>query len=291
MKKKTFGLLLLMVLIAGIIITGCSNDSDDVSTTMSMVTWANTFRSSSTTQNLLIGFGCSDSDISGLGTRTLTLPSNVSLSMSSLSGSYTAQHFYVGSSTADLGSMSDPHYESTQRQFSTGNYTSATTLNGTYTGTLGDKSKSFSFTQTGFMTALSENDVTLGSGGTAFDVTNGDTIILSNQTNTAYRYYCVIYNNALSDTTTENIWASADIRKIDYVDTDDLEDFLLNDTVAPVSGVVTFTVPGGILTAGTNKVRVDIYAVNTSTLNSDTTGDFRTIVIATSEIILDYNGQ
>lgn len=89
----------------------------------------------------------------------------------------------------------------------------------------------------------------------------------------------------------QNLWASADIREIDYVDTDAYADFLANDTKALVNGTVTFTIPGGILDTGADNVRVAIYAINTSTLNSDTTGEFKTLVVAFKELALSFTGQ
>lgn len=292
MKKRTMGLLMMTVIIAAIVICGCSTSNNDgESHTMSMIIWADSYSSSSANQNLLIGFGCSDSDISGIGTKSVVIPEGTQLTMSAITGSYTAQNYYVGNSTANLGPIDDPHYDTAQRQYSTGNYTQATYLNGIYNGAMGDKAKNFTFNQSNFLSHLSATDVTTGTGGTSFDVVNGDTITVSNQNDSSLRYYCVIYNSFVDTYNVQNLWSSADIRKIDYVDTDAYANFLANDTVAPVNGTVTFTVPGGILDAGTDNLRVVVYAVNTSTLNSDTTGEFRTLVVAFKELVLSYTGQ
>ncbi len=292
MKKRTMGLLMLTVIIAAFIICGCSTSNDDGEThTMSMVLWANTLSSNSTTQNLLTVFGCSDSDISGIGTKSVVIPDDTQLTMSKISGTYTAQNYYVGSSTNNLGPIDDPHFDTAQRQYSTGNYSQVTSLNGIYNGAMGEKAKNFTFNQTNFLSALSASDVATGTGGSSFDVVNGDTISIYNQNDSSLRYYCVIYNSFVDTYNVQNIWASADIRKIDYVDTDAYASFLTNDTVAPVNGTVTFSVPGGLLDAGTDNVSVVIYAINTSTLNSDTTGDFRTLVVAFKELPILFTGQ
>lgn len=292
MKKRTMGLLMMTVIIAAFIICGCSTTNDDGEThNMSMILWANSYSSSSATQNLLIAFGCSDSDISGIGTKSVVIPDDTQLTMSQMSGSYTAQNYYIGNSTANLGPIEDPYHESAQRQFSTGNYTQATSLNGVYNGAMGDKAKNFNFNQSSFMTPLSATDVATGTGGSVIDVINGDTITLYNQNDSSLRYYCVIYNGFTDNYNVQNMWSSADLRKIDYVDTDAYASFLANDTAAPVNGTVTFTIPGGILDTGTDNVTVVIYAVNTTTLNSDTTGDFKTLVVAFKELVINYTGQ
>ena len=292
MKKRTMGLLMVMVIITTIIICGCSTTNDDgESHTMSMILWANSYSSNSATQDLLIAFGCSDSNISGIGTKSVVIPDNTQLTMSQMSGSYTAQNYYIGNSTNNLGPIEDPHYDSAQRQYSTGNYTQATYLNGIYNGAMGDKAKNFTFNQSDFMTPLSSTDLATGTGGSIVDVVNGDTITLYNQNDSSLRYYCVIYNSFVDSYNVQNIWASADIRKIDYVDTDAYANFLANDTVAPVNGTVTFTIPGGILDAGTDNISVVVYAVNTTTLNSDTTGEFRTLVVAFKQLVVSYTGQ
>lgn len=300
MKKVTIGLLLIMVLAATIFIVGCGSDSnDDGSSTpsvMSMVLQAVTLRTTTgvpTTQQNIAAFGCSNYDLSSLDTHTMTMPDGSQFDLITMpSGSLIASHYYVGTSTIDLGEINDPFYETIQRQWYTGWIIpeDGTTLNGTYSGQLGDKSKDFVFNQVYFMDEINENDVTTQAGENILNVTSGDTITINNQTNSNLRYYCYIYDHAAS-TSALSIWASGDIREIDWVSTDEFENFLETETVAPVNNTVTFTIPAGVLTTGTDTLNVNIVAVDTSTLNSDTSGSFRTMVEAESQLSIIMSGE
>ncbi len=81
MKKGTIGLLLLLVFAASVFFIGCGGDSDSggssTPSVMSMVIQAVTLRTTwgvPETQQNIIAFGCSDSDMSGLDTHDMTMP-------------------------------------------------------------------------------------------------------------------------------------------------------------------------------------------------------------------------
>lgn len=82
------GLLMLSVIIVAVIICGCSTtNNDEESHSRSMVLWANSYSSNSATQNLLTVFGCSNHDLSDVGTKSVVILNDTQLTMSQMSGS------------------------------------------------------------------------------------------------------------------------------------------------------------------------------------------------------------
>ncbi|MCD4783962.1 MAG: hypothetical protein K8T10_09085 [Candidatus Eremiobacteraeota bacterium] len=286
MKKRSIVLIMLLSFVVAAIAIGCGASSatnQASSATKSMVLRALTDRDSNsgTGAVYLQGYGCSNSSISNIGTVSLTFPDDNTYDMQMNTGYIVGSHYYVGNSTTNLGEMRDPLTESTQRQFVTGAIIPNTDIDGTYAGKMGDKTKDFSFSQTSFMLELNENDVTTQAGTGRLNVTTGDTITLSNQNTSGYRYFCVVYNNFQGSNTYDNIWASIDITDIDWVNTDTMASFFQTQAKAPTNGSVSFIVPGGVMLPDTETL-VLIFAVNSSTVDSDTSGSFRTLVYAES---------
>ena len=290
---KFLGLILVLALVFSVV--GCSSDSEENSTTSgtkSIVMHAITQRSSSTseTYKYVNAYACSNSDISSVGDVYFTTNENDHYLMGLQTGYNVGEHYYYGTSGKDHGEIRDPFAESAQRQWATGAIEAEEPLNGDYRSKIGDVDKTYEFNQSTYLTEINENDVSTGSGGGVLDVTNGDTITIKNQDGSGYRYFVMIYNNVVSSTQCENIWASADIREIDWVNVKDTEDFYVNYTKAAVDGKVTFEVPGGVLTPEQEMI-VMIFAVRSNTVNSDTNGDFYTLVAAQSRLRILFNAQ
>jgi len=293
-KKQSLVLLLLLCFAVAAIVMGCgeTTTAESNSVTKSMVLRALTDRDTQSEADVvsLQGYGCAYSSISNIGTVSLTLPDGNTYDMQANTGYILGSHYYVGTSTTDLGETRDPLSDSSLRQFVTSAIVPNTDLDGTYTGKMGDKTKDFSFSQASFLPALSEDNVSTQAGSGRLNVTTGDTITVSNQNTSGYRYFCVIYNNFEGSNTYQNIWASADIKELDWVDTDSAANFLTSETVAPTNGSVSFAVPGGVMIPDTDTL-VLIFAVNASTVNSDTSGDFRTLVYAESILRMTMQAQ
>lgn len=300
MNKKVFIFIMVPVILffSVFLIAGCGGGSSggggSTAMNLSMVVEAVTHRYADlgTTKEYLTGYGCSNSDISGLGTRTLTIPGNYDFSLARNTGYLIGNHYYVGSDLLDYGEIRDPHYESAQRQFSAGEITLpyGASVNGTYNGVLGEYKKEFTFEQSAFMYYLDEDNVTTGAGTGLLNVSGGDTITINGQNND-YHYYCVAYNNSLEDGSVEVIWASADIRRIDWVETDEYYSFLAYDCEPPAFGTVTFNVPAGVMYPGEDNITLRIYACNVPALNSDQNGDFYTLTVAKSVLEMTLSGQ
>lgn len=285
---------MLLCFVVAAIVVGCGTSTTDQasSATKSIVLRALTDRDTNSGTGVVYiqGYGCSNSSISNIGTVSLTFPDDNTYNMQTNMGYIVGSHYYVGNSTTNLGEMRDPLSESTQRQFVTTAIVPNSDINGTYIGKMGDKTKDFSFLQTNFMPELSENDVTTQAGSGRLNVTTGDTITISNQNTSGYRYFCVIYNNLQESNTYDNIWASIDITDIDWVDTNSMSSFFKTLTTAPTGGSVSFIVPGGVMIPDANTL-VLIFAVNSTTVNSDTSGDFRTLVYAESILRMVVQAQ
>lgn len=299
MKKRFLCLVVMLVVVLMLsFFTGCGESDtqtdSDSSITKTMVLEAFTDRSaeSGTETNYIAAYGCSRSDISGIGSKSLTITNGNQYDLAKLAGYLKSRHFYVGNSNDDLGEFYDPMYNTSIVQFGTGALIlpSGASLNGTYTGKMGSHTKRFDFGQTSYMQRIHENDVRTGSGGSVLNVSAGDTITIANQNNPSYRYYAVIYNRIIDGSTVENIWASHDIRNIDYVNTNKYADFIANSTAAPHNGEVRFIIPAGVLRPE-ESMGVRIIAVNSTHLESDTSGDFSTLVIPKSTLLLYYRAQ
>lgn len=297
MKKFSRYLISMMILSLVFISLGCSNDStsdnNSVSGSKSMVLHSVTSRSQSqgSTYYFETAEACSNSDLSSLDSVWFTTPDGTNYEMGLLTGYIISSHYYYGSSGKDHGELRDPFSESAQRQFGTGAIEVAEPLNGEYRGKIGgDTDKKFDYSQKTYLDVISENDVYTGTGNGIVNVTSGDTITIKNQNKSGYKYFCIIYNNFVTENQCENIWASADISTIDWVDVNDTESFYLNSTVSPTNGSVSFDIPGGVLTPQDDMV-VMLFAVNTSTVNTDTSGDFRTLVAAQSRLRMLMKAQ
>lgn len=298
MKKISRYLISLMILSLVFISLGCTNegntnDNNSVSGTKSMVVQSITSRSqvSGTTSYFVSAEGCSNSDLSSLDSVWFTTPDGTNYQMGLMTGYILASHYYYGTSGKDHGELRDPFSESAQRQFGTGALEVSEPLNGEYRGKIGgDTDKKFDYSQKTYLDVISESDVSTKTGNGIVNVTSGDTITIRNQDKSGYKYFCIIYNNFVTENQCENIWASADISTIDWVNVNDTEDFYLGSTKSPTNGTVSFDIPGGVLTPEQEMV-IMVFAVNTSTVNTDTGGDFRTLVAAQSRLRLVLQAQ
>jgi hypothetical protein len=282
MKKHFAVMALLAVAVLAIFFAGCGNTETTatdttITPTLSMLMTASTDSSpDGDTTYSMQAYGASNSDISEIGRVALKDADGNTHDLSKITGYLIGANYFVGESNEDLGEVRDPFSETAQRQYYTYAMEIADPLNGTYKGVMGDESKEFTYDLENYMTPIDVDDIVFGSGDYNLSI-NGDTITLYNQNYSTRRYLCMIYNKYDGSQTYDRIWASSDIRDIDWVDVNSTANFIANDLTAPENGTVRFIIPAGVLTPDT-ETTVIIIAFNTSYLDADTSGDFRTLV-------------
>lgn len=297
--KKMFAFGFLAVLAAAILISGCGGGSGggggwDDHHSYSMILSANTERTGDwgETSYFITAFGCSNSDMGSIGTKSLTVPNQGDFLMNRHMGYMRGTKYYVGSSSLNQGEVRDPFRESAQRQYSTGRLTtpSGYSLSGTYSGRIGEMRKEFQFSQENYLPELRESQLHTGSGGFNLNVSEGDTITLTGLYDNSIGYFCVIYNNTIDSSNVETIWASSDIRSMDWIDTERFMDFVNTKTESSAGGSVTFVIPAGVLNPQQD-LTAYIYAIDRSTMESDSSGDFQTLVYGGSSLSISLQGR
>lgn len=300
MERKFMAFLLAVALLMAFVAGGCTEgtvkvgdsggNSEDTGTKSFLLGPVTDRQAGSATSSAyLVGNACSNYSLSGQSSIALKDPSDVTYEMGSLSGYALGNNYYYGSSDASLGRLYDPLSESAQRQFGTGPITAEPPLDGDYTGIIGSYSATLGLESSDYMAVMDENDLIINGGGNFISSLGGSAITLTNQTNSSYRYLCVIYNGYSGSNTYENLWASADIREIDWIDTDSTADFF-KGLAKPVNNQVSFNVPGGVLEPDSGSVLM-IMAVDGNTVDAGQSGDIRTLTYARSILHMTVNVQ
>ncbi|MCE1246311.1 MAG: hypothetical protein LWY06_06685 [Firmicutes bacterium] len=285
MKKHIAIIALLAIAAFGFFFAGCGNsettsNSSDVKQTVAMLMTAYTDSTPDTDANYFVqAYGACNTDISDIGKVALKDTNGTTHDLSKMTGYIIGSNYFVGTSNEDLGEIRDPLSETAQRQYFSEAMDLSEPLNGTYKAVMGDKSKEFTFNLENYMTPLKASDIIFGSGSYNLSI-NGDTVTLYNQNTSNRKYLCVIYNKKTDSNTYDRIWASSDIRNLDWVDVSSTADFIANDLTAPENGTVRFIIPAGVLTADTSSTTVVVIAFNTAYLDADTSGEIRTMVDA-----------
>ena len=291
-KNKNFNhsaLALAMIVLLAAVFSGCTSGTTNGSGTVTtsgtnVLLWSITSRQpgqSPENYRFMRSSVASSSLISSADPRTLQFPDGSTYSYQATSGSVTANNYYIGNTNDNYGSIADPLSETGQRQLNL-DLEYPETLNGDYKVTLDSLSKTFNYPLSNYMDYVSEGDVQFGSGNTTFQA-SGDAIILNNQNNSNYRYFCRIYNDLQSPGVYQNYWTSADVRNIVWTNPDSLSDFILNQTVAPIGGSVRFDVPGEVLNTDSGTIIV-IWAFDTTAVDTDSDGNFKSFTFAVSEL-------
>jgi len=291
-RKRLFVRLVMSVAVLAIItafVAGCTagtteGGGGDTPTGTNVLLWAITSRMPGNQPQdvrFMRSSVASSSTVSSANPRTIRFPDGRTFSYLVTSGGVSANNYFIGNSNVNYGFISDPLSETNQRQL---NYDLEypETLDGEYVVTLNSLSKSVEYPQGNYMGYISQGDVQFGSGQTTLQST-GDAVILLNQYNPNYRYFCRIYNSRLDHSVFDNYWTSADVRNISWTNSDSLSDFILNRTIAPIGGTVRFDIPGGVLAADSSSI-LTIWAFDTTAVEADGSGNFNSFTFAVSEL-------
>jgi hypothetical protein len=295
-KLLKYGVYFLTVCLA-LFIGGCStdeggNDPHHNRPVRTVFLGGHTYNNKGTVSTFLFSMAASNENIKYNSPRTLTLAETVT-SYHVNTENVSANNYFFGNSILNHGVIHDPLKEKIKRQLYAVR-TASSFSPGTYTVEIGSQTKEVIVNQQAFLPVLSASNVSTGPlwPDNHLNVTVGDTITLSGQTNPNLRYFCRIYDTALdsSHTLYTSYWTSKDVRNLNWLSAESVRTFLLNSTESPQSGKVTFTIPPLALNRGTGNLLVIITAYDTSMINIDTGGDFETLVFPQTQLDMIMSG-